>query len=101
MLAASRFRSARPGFGTSAARATSGCGGALAGNPAVVSVNGASLLTAVVEAHAAVRDACAARGDVVFGTQGGSSLPPVSCNADIPPLPLVLEVRALPALTEP
>lgn len=73
------------------------CGGELANDPAVVSVNGVDLFTQPAEAHAAIRAACARNGELVFGTLDGYRLQPVNCNAVIEALPQVVDLEKLPA----
>jgi hypothetical protein len=77
------------------------CGAALAGNPEVVGVNGASLMLTPGAAYEAMRTACAQHGVLRFGTPDGRTLAPVECAVDLPPLPPLYAIEALPRLPPP
>jgi hypothetical protein len=74
------------------------CGEALAGDPAIVSVNGVDLMRSPVEAYAVIRAACGAGGKLIFVRPDGVQLKPLECVASVPPPKPVIELTALPDL---
>lgn len=73
------------------------CGPELAGNPAVVSVNGASLTLRPSLAYEAIRAACESRSALRFTTVDGRVLAPVTCTTQIAPAPTIYGVISIPA----
>lgn len=74
------------------------CGSALAGDPAIVSVNGVDLMRTPVQAYEAIRDACAAGSAVTFARPDRSRLDPVPCTARVQPPRMIMQLTALPDL---
>lgn len=72
------------------------CGNVLAGDPSVVSVNGADLMRAPAQAFEAMRAACSAGDPLIFARPDGTQLDPFPCNVSVQTPAPVMQLTALP-----
>ena len=64
----------------------------------ILYVNDTSLISEPIKALEKVTAMCSEKGNLIFVTKEGQSLPPVPCDLDIPPLPPAFKVTRFPEI---